>query len=97
MKKHIKTLIFIYDIITITFKYRENTYMQPKILAPTTPASLKLKTLKNALYKVDLRVFLLPKSRFLPVLANFLANNSKKIIFFTFRNELLKGQIKIFL
>ncbi|MFR3072687.1 MAG: hypothetical protein ACLTK8_07790, partial [Paeniclostridium sp.] len=65
--------------------------------SPTTPASLKLKTLKNALYKVDLRVFLLPKSRFLPVLANFLANNSKKIIFFTFRNELLKGQIKIFL
>lgn len=71
--------------------------MQPKILAPTTPASLKLKTLKNALHKADLRVFLLPKNRFYPVLANFLANNSKKIIFFTFRNELLKVQIKSFL
>lgn len=97
MKKHIKTLIFIYDIITITFKYRENTYMQPKILAPTTPASLKLKTLKNALHKAYLRVFLLSKSRFWPVLANFLANNSKKIIFFTFRNVFFKAQIKSFL
>lgn len=64
--------------------------------SPTTPASLKLKTLKNALCKADLRVFLLSKSRFYPVLANFLANNSKKIIFFTFRNVFFKARIKNF-
>lgn len=41
-EKHIKALIFIYDIIIITFNYREK-YIYSKIINPTTPAVWNLK------------------------------------------------------
>ena len=58
---------------------------------------MKLKTLNNALYKADLRVFLSLKSRFYPVLANFLANNSKKNIFYFSKRIIKSSNKKLFI
>ena len=61
--------------------------------SPTTPASLKLKALKNALHKADLRVFYCQKVDFYPFWQTLWQTIRKKL-FFYFSKRIIKSSNK---